>query len=263
MNKKVKFNLNFLSSIFAAPVIIGALFKILHLPGAKELLIIGMSFEAIIFILMAFQKQAEEPDWSIVYPELLDPSKRDENGYARSANANSSGLDQLISSANIEPETISQLGEGLKNFGSKVANISNMADISQASQDFNQAISSASYKVSELGDAYQKASSNLVSISDFGSGATEYKEEISKLIKNVNALNIVYEQELQGSELYLNTLNKFYLDMNQVVDNMSASVEPMREMREEVSKFNQNLSALNTVYGRMLSAIGNNSSTNN
>ncbi|MGE9516804.1 MAG: gliding motility protein GldL [Solitalea-like symbiont of Acarus siro] len=260
MNKKVKFNLNFLSSIFAAPVIIGALFKILHLPGAKELLIVGMTFEAIIFILMAFQKQAEEPDWSIVYPELLDPDKRDENAVSRPSAGGGSGImDQLImSGGNIEPETIAQLGEGLKNFGSKVANISQMADMSQSARDFNQALSSATYNVSELGEAYKMASNNLISISEFGSGATEYKDEISRLIKNVSSLNLVYEQELHGSEAYLKSINKFYTDMDQIMVNVSASVEPMREMGEEVNRFNRNLSALNAVYGRMLSAINDN-----
>ena len=40
----------------AAIVILGALFKIEHLPGASEMLIVGLSLEAIIFFFSAFEK---------------------------------------------------------------------------------------------------------------------------------------------------------------------------------------------------------------
>src|SRR5882757_10000769 len=56
--------------IGAAVVIVGALFKILHLTGANEMLMIGLSTEAVIFFLSAFEPPHEDPDWSKVYPEL-------------------------------------------------------------------------------------------------------------------------------------------------------------------------------------------------
>src|SRR6187551_1804998 len=56
--------------IGAAVVIIGALFKILHLTGADEMLMIGLTTEAVIFFLSAFEPPHQEPDWSKVYPEL-------------------------------------------------------------------------------------------------------------------------------------------------------------------------------------------------
>ena len=40
--------------IGAAVVIVGALFKILHLNGADEMLMIGLTTEAVIFFLSAF-----------------------------------------------------------------------------------------------------------------------------------------------------------------------------------------------------------------
>lgn len=38
----------------AAIVIVGALFKILHLPGANEMLIVGLGTEAVIFFFLSF-----------------------------------------------------------------------------------------------------------------------------------------------------------------------------------------------------------------
>ena len=54
----------------ASVVIIGALFKIQHYPGAGPLLIAGLSTEALIFFFSAFEPLHEEPDWSLVYPQL-------------------------------------------------------------------------------------------------------------------------------------------------------------------------------------------------
>ena len=54
----------------AAIVILGALFKIEHLPGASIMLILGLGTEAVIFFFSAFETPKEEPDWSLVYPEL-------------------------------------------------------------------------------------------------------------------------------------------------------------------------------------------------
>ncbi|MFN8321629.1 MAG: gliding motility protein GldL [Chitinophagales bacterium] len=65
--------LNYVYSWGAAIVILGALFKILHLPGANLMLMVGMGTEVIIFIISGFEPQHDTlPDyrWENVYPEL-------------------------------------------------------------------------------------------------------------------------------------------------------------------------------------------------
>jgi gliding motility-associated protein GldL len=55
----------------AAVVIVGALFKLEHFPGASIMLIVGMSVEAFIFVCSAFEPLPHpEPRWELVYPEL-------------------------------------------------------------------------------------------------------------------------------------------------------------------------------------------------
>ena len=56
--------------IGAAVVILGALFKLMHWPGASIMLIAGLGTEALIFFLSAFEPVGEDLDWSLVYPEL-------------------------------------------------------------------------------------------------------------------------------------------------------------------------------------------------
>ena len=62
--------MNFTYGMGAAVVIVGALFKLMHWPGASLMLIIGLSTEALIFGLSAFDAPEKELDWSLVYPEL-------------------------------------------------------------------------------------------------------------------------------------------------------------------------------------------------
>jgi len=65
----------------AAVVIVGALFKIQHYPGAGLMLVIGLSTEAVIFFFSAFEPPHEDVDWSLVYPELA--GMQDEDAHSR------------------------------------------------------------------------------------------------------------------------------------------------------------------------------------
>ena len=62
----------------ASIVILGALFKIQHYPGAGLMLIIGLGTEAVIFFFSAFEPLHEELDWGLVYPELAHMEEGEE-----------------------------------------------------------------------------------------------------------------------------------------------------------------------------------------
>ena len=59
-------------SVGASVVIIGALFKIMHWPGASTVLIAGMCTEAFLFVIGALDKPHPEFNWSNVFPQLLE-----------------------------------------------------------------------------------------------------------------------------------------------------------------------------------------------
>lgn len=64
---------NFMKYVYgwgASVVLVGALFKILHLPGAAFMLTVGLLVEALIFFFSGFEPLHEELDWTLVYPEL-------------------------------------------------------------------------------------------------------------------------------------------------------------------------------------------------
>ena len=69
--KKGKKIMGLLYGLGAAVVIVGALFKIEHWPGASAMLIVGLGTEeALIFAVSAFEPPHSEVDWTLAYPEL-------------------------------------------------------------------------------------------------------------------------------------------------------------------------------------------------
>jgi len=191
----------------AAIVILGALFKIEHYPGASIMLATGLGMEAIIFFFSAFEKAPVETDWSIVYPEL---------GYMEDPDAvkrPSQQLDEALERAKIDNALVESLNDGLRSF-------------SEASTKLNETISAAS-------------------------GISEYNEQIQEGVKNMNALNSLYELQLQTSNQQMEATTMF-------LQNLQASVEDSKKFQEQVSQLAVNLEQMNKVYGNMLTAMNPN-----
>ena len=95
----------------ASVVIIGALFKIQHYPGAAIMLIVGLSTEAMIFLFYGILPEHEEVDWSLVYPELAGMhGEGEEHGEAEEKKGSiTEQLDDLLEEAKIGPELIESL----------------------------------------------------------------------------------------------------------------------------------------------------------
>ena len=191
----------------AAVVILGALFKIEHLPGASEMLIVGLSLEAIIFFFSAFEKPPTETDWSLVYPELAH--MEDPNSAKRPAQQ----LDDALAKAKIDNELIESLNEGLRSFG-------------DSARQLNETVTAAS-------------------------GISEYNSQIQEGVKNMNALNSLYELQLQTSNHQMEATTLF-------LQNLQSSVEDSKRFQEQVSGLADNLEQLNKVYGNMLTAMNPN-----
>jgi gliding motility-associated protein GldL len=60
---------------------------------------------------------------------------------------------------------------------------------------------------------------------------------------------------LQGSKQHLEATNKFYDGLGELMKNLHDSVDDTRKYRQEMATLSSNLTALNTVYGNMLSAM--------
>ena len=153
----------------------------------------------------AFEKAHEEPDWSLVYPELAhmnDDNKRP-----------AQQLDEALERAKIDNELIESLNEGLRSFG-------------ESAKQLNETITAAS-------------------------AISEYNGQIQEGVKNMNALNSLYELQLQTSNQQMEATNLF-------LQNLQSSVEDSKKFQQQVANLAENLEALNSVYANMLNAMNPN-----
>lgn len=253
--------LHFATSIGASVVIVGALFKILHLGGVWGSIMIGagLGVEAFLFLLIGFFPPKPDVEWEKVYPQLRKdghPTPADAPmQVAGSGSSTSASLDKMLNEAKIDSELIESLGQGLRTFSEKVAAVSNVADVSLATNELSTKIKTASDSLGDMSSAFEKTTSQLTELNTTTTDTKAYHEQVSNLAKNLSALNAVYELELQDSSAHLKSMNKFYQNMAQTMGNISESMDDSQSFKEEVGKLAKNLTSLNAIYGNMLSAM--------
>ncbi|AEA44275.1 gliding motility protein GldL [Fluviicola taffensis] len=250
----------------AAVVIVGALFKIMHWPFAGPMLIVGLSTEALIFIFSAFEPIHEDPNWELVYPELalghsddLDHDALPAAGGRGGRNSGGSGitehLDKMLEEAKIDGQLLERLGDGMRQLGENAAQLKGVTSAAAATDSYVSSLQAASDKVSNLSEAYERAS---VSISGMTSNTQEgesFGEQMQKVSKNLSALNNVYELQLKGSSAHLEATEKFQGQVTEMMKNLSDSAEDTKRYKENMAMLSKNLTDLNSVYGNMLKAM--------
>ncbi len=272
----------------ASAVIIGALFKIMHWPGADYALVIGMGVEAIVFFFSAFEDTYEEPDWGLVYPELAGiesevppEGRRLREGYTTQQNITlSSNLDKLMEEADIGPELINKLGRGLRNLSENASRLADLSNATIATNQYIQNMESASRSVLELGQSYRNKAEYLkqdLSLSEeYNSTLKNAVESLSEmshayrdssrkaqdsafaaegLTKNLSALNTAYELQMKAANKQAESAEQYQESIENIVEHLSGSADSSRKYREEMEKLTENIQALNNVYGNMLSAM--------
>ena len=328
---------NFMSKLYgigAAVVIIGALFKITHYPGANGMLFVGLMTEAIIFLFSAFEPPHVEPDWSLVYPELAglyNEAKPATHGPKRPVVGKTvtQELDDMLSKAKIGPELIESLGEGMRKMSENVSKMSDVTSTAVATEDFVKNVKDAGKSAGELSTSYKKVSDALQqdanSVGEFSdsvksaaasagnlatvytevssaikkemsatetfsnslSSATDsanklaekynasaellsksaemlnfsaidskaYNDQLQKISSNLAALNTIYEVQLRSTNEQIETTNQLRTTVGSFLNSMNESSSNMAKYQEEIDQLTRRVSALNQVYGNMLTAM--------
>lgn len=227
---------NFMAKLYgwgAAVVIMGALFKILHLPGANAMLIAGMTTESIIFFFSAFEPLHVEYNWSLVYPELAlaeevsEPTKREKKKQQIQGATPTQQLDKMLEDAKIGPDLIQSLATGMKNLSDNANKLSGVADAAVATDSYVGNLTKASESVRNLSLKYDKTAASLETD---GNVSVEYLNNVKRAANAVSQLASVYEDTAK-------------------------SLSQPSNYKAEMDKLTQNISALSHVYGNMLAAM--------
>jgi gliding motility-associated protein GldL len=251
--KNARTILNYAYSFGAAVVIAGALFKIMHWPGAAPMLIVGMSTEVVIFIISGFEPQAAmhaEYEWERVYPELAGDGPINKNQKPLTQQ-----LDKMLSDAKVGPDLINSLGKGFSSLGESVSKLNDLTEATVAANDFSKNAKTAAGQINTFAQA---AATATTAVSSIGSGAEHtkvYHEQVQNMVKNLSQLNAIYELELQDSSNHLKAMNKFFGNLNTAAQALSETATDATKYKDNLVQLNKNLTSLNSVYGSMLSAM--------
>jgi gliding motility-associated protein GldL len=273
-------------SLGASVVIIGALFKILHLPGAEYMLMAGMGVEALLFAIGCLDKPHAEHHWENVFPQLVgfgaDPELIKElesrprptllgggNDGGSSANVpalNEKELESLKAGISNLAKTATQLSE----LGS-VANTTNKLNekldaAGQAAEQFAQAGKAVSEKSAALGETYVQVTADMQKVV---ADTKAYEAQVANLSSQLTSLNAVYELQIKALQSQVDAYkaqSAKIADATTQVENLSAGVKSMAEQANEALKNQEayvagakqlanQVADLNKVYGNMLNAL--------
>ena len=286
--KRWKTFMGFIYGWGASVVLIGALFKLEHWQYSGLLLTIGLSTEALIFFLSAFEPSVDIPDWGKVYPELREDYQLAEVEELKSKQS----LDQILGSSELTPELLDRVGKGLnelsntargisdissatlatdmyvKNLGSASESMNTFAQINNKANEsidksvsvllnsYSDAASQLSQTGTKLSDTYNQ-STEVISegLQNIGNSSKAYAENIQKLNKNLQSLNSNFESQFEDTKAQFKASQQFNKELTEMNSILTTSVDELKKYKENAEQLNKNLEALNTIYGNMLGAM--------
>lgn len=211
---------NYLYSIGASIVILGAMFKLLHVPYADPILILGMGTEAVIFFLSAFDEPAKDYKWERVFSEL---EEEESEGHHLSEIA--AGVGSVTPSVGVTPSS----GSGPT--GSTVIIGGGIPAVAPEVVRETPATLPADLQVSEASEA----------TSEYVKQLTEINESLAKLqaslSQNIQGLNAMYELQLRD---------------------VGSQLQSVSRVHSETEQMAKTIAQLNVIYEKMLAAMQKN-----
>ncbi len=261
-----------LYGVGASVVIVGAMFKIMHWPGADLMIVVGMSTEAIIFFFSAFEPLHVEYDWSLVYPELagvhegegeLQPQLDEDGNPVLDENGNP----VMIPATAMHGEGGAHIeGGGGLNIQGGGTLVINQDPVSQQLDKMLDEAKIGPELIESLGKGMQKLADTTNTIS----GVTSVVAANENLMKNIdgaaesaNSLSEAYRRTAENvnvnagvSEEYLKSIQ----DATSAVDNLSTIYRETAQSlasedvsyADELKKMASSLSSINAMYEMQL-----------
>lgn len=282
---------NIVYSLGASVVIIGALFKIMHWPGAGIVLTAGMMTEAFLFMIGVLEAPHEEYHWGNVFPQLLEfgsPEDRVEKAHLQAAPTllgagMEGGASAGASKANVPAltdkdmdalkggiadlaKTAGQLSE-LGKVATSTSKLSENAELAAAAAGkFAASAQALGQKNEELGVAYTNVVAGMQNVA---AGTNAYQKNVEAIGQKLGSLNSIYELQINSLQSQAETYKAQAQQVAQAaqhVGSMASNAEKMAlaaaeamkaqaAYEEATKKLAQQVADLNKVYGNMLTAL--------
>jgi hypothetical protein len=180
-SKGFKYLKNLIIGVGAAIVLMGALFKIESWPYASEMLILGLTVEAGLFLMLGIL--GPEPDY---YWDKIIPGLADYNSKLGPVNFAGGGAAQ--------PQLPSLNGEVVENrLGGMLSELQSMSKSLGSLKSLQEVdFSGTQEQIKGMNNFYSKMTEAMANMSDAMEDTKMYKEQMSALNKNLGSLNAVY-----------------------------------------------------------------------
>ncbi len=259
-------------SVGAAVVIIGALFKILHWPGASYVLMGGMFTEAFLFLIGTLDAPHPTYAWEQVFPQLVSLEHGCEpNLYAEvsqrekptllggmGGNGGNGGGVSLPAGALSDKDQAS-LSEGIQKLAKTAAQLNDLGKVAEGTAKLGE-------KMEIAGNAMEKFAASATNMS----GQTEaYEKGLNAVNANLNNLNAIYELQLKNVQAQADALKQqadktnaataqvelMAEDLKKAAAATSAATKSSESFEAAAKQLAAQVADLNKVYGNMLSAL--------
>lgn len=276
---------NIVYSAGASVVIIGALFKILHWPGASQVLMLGMFTEAFLFLIGTLEHPHPEFHWENVFPQLLEYGTKPELLEEKSKQARPTLLGAGVAGApadiatgmatapveaakapSLKDEDFKALKEGIAELSKTATQFAELGKVAQTGVKLNDKLIAAEAATTEYAAklaAVGLATDNLTQATgglsgtyaqigaDMKSVAEEtkaYKEGVEQVGKSIASLNTVYELQLQAVNAQTEAQKNAAAAAKEAADAQVAFATGAKQLQKQVAD-------LNSIYGNMLNAL--------
>jgi hypothetical protein len=180
-SKGFKYIKNLIIGVGAAIVLMGALFKIESWPNASEMLILGLSVEAGLFLMLGIL--GPDPDY---YWDKVIPGLSDYNSQVKAVNLGLGGAPA--------PQLPALNGEVVEGkLGGMLTELQSMSKSLGALKSLQEVdFSGTQDQIKSMNNFYGKMTEAMANMSDAMEDTKMYKEQMSALNKNLGSLNAVY-----------------------------------------------------------------------
>lgn len=218
--------LNYGYSWGASVVILGALFKLTHLPGANIMLYFGMGTEVIVFFLSAFDRPFDKTDDGRDLPTHITDEYLDDT---ESEAGTTEHHTVTVPSAAEVAETVQRTMPSADDIAAAVVGQQSKA-IADAQQQTPEMVEAQTNYVSAL----QSLTEMLGKVNDQSQRLTRDSEEMENLNRTLTGIAKVYEMQLKGASQQIGTID---------------------QINEQTRKMAQQIEQLNKIYARMIEAM--------
>jgi hypothetical protein len=151
-----------------------------------------MIVEALVFTWSAFEKQTDELDWTVAYPELAGGASKAKTKETAEG-VLTKKLDNLLKEAKIDGALVTSLGDSIRDLNSAAVGMGGSAG---ASQKYSDQMAEAAAQMESINSLYKAQLESATRQSEINKesieNATKLKEQMESLASNLSSLNGVY-----------------------------------------------------------------------